>query len=178
MLVGQTMQNYKWLYKQSIFNWHLFTNYNNHSKLWGKGMQKKLFRVCSAFSLHLSVCLSVCLSQTEAGKLGVCFGPLIFCLGGYTYFRLTCYLKTRRKCADLWVSWAEVSMTCTVVQPTVGSFKTRKQLITAVCPSLQPRTLRWATGQPLGLCSCLVVLAYCCVSKLRTVATFKLKAQR
>ena len=58
--------------------------------------------------------------------MGVCFGPPIFRLGGYTYFRLTCYLKMRPKCAGLCVRWAEVSMTCTVVRPT------------AVSPSLHP----------------------------------------
>ena len=60
-------------------------------------------------------------------------------------------------------------------------FKSKKQLIAAVSPSFHQRTLRWATWQLLrctrflGLCSCLVVLACCCVGKLRTVATFKHK---
>ena len=49
------------------------------------------------------------------------------------------------------VRWAEVSMTCTV-----GSFKTRKQLITAVRPSLHPQTLRWTTRQPLRSRRCSV----------------------
>ena len=51
----------------------------------------------------------------RGGKSGVCFGPPIFLLGGNTYFRLACYLKTSRKCAGLCVRWAEVSMTCTDV---------------------------------------------------------------
>ena len=100
---------------------------------------KKAFRATThphlGFSDHLSVAvfrqstkLRICPScwwlglRTEGGKLGVCFGQWIFCLGEYTYFRLACYLKTRRKCAGLCVRWAEVSMTCTVVQPTAGEF--------------------------------------------------------
>ena len=60
-----------------------------------------------------------------------------------------CNLKTRQQCAGLCLRWAEVSMTCTVVWPTAGEFKTKKQLITAVSPSFHLRTLRWTTGQPL-----------------------------
>ena len=59
-----------------------------------------------------------------------------------TYFLLACYLKTSHQCPGLCVRWADVWMTCTVVRPTAGSFKTRKQLITAVSPSLHPQTLR------------------------------------
>ena len=49
-------------------------------------------------------------------------GPPIFRFGGYTYFRLACYLKMRRKCAGLCMRWAEVSMTCTAVRPTTEEF--------------------------------------------------------
>ena len=40
--------------------------------------------------------------------------------------------------------------------PQPGSFKTRKQLITAVSPSLHPQTLRWTTGQLLRSRRCSV----------------------
>ena len=60
--------------------------------------------------------------RQRAANSGICCGPPIFRLGGYTYFRLACYLKTRRKCASLRMGWAEVSMTCTVVQRTAKEF--------------------------------------------------------
>ena len=47
---------------------------------------------------------------------------ILHVFGGYTYFRLACYLKTRWQCASLCVRWAEVSMTCTVVRPTAREF--------------------------------------------------------
>ena len=80
--------------------------------------------------------------STEGAKLGVCFGPPIWCLRGNTLFHLHCYVYPSRQCAGSCVRWVEVSMTCTLV-------KTRKQLITAGSPSLHPQTVRWATGQPL-----------------------------
>ena len=43
------------------------------------------------------------------------WGSVLGSLGGYIYFRLQCYLKTRHQCASYCVRWAEVSMTCTAV---------------------------------------------------------------
>ena len=66
--------------------------------------------------------------------------------------------------------------------PQPGSFKTRKQLITAVSPSLHPQTSRWATeihwnpgDSSVSTVSAAVWLRRCS-GKLRMVTTFKLKA--
>ena len=60
---------------------------------------------------------------TEDGLLGVCFSPPIWCLGGYTFFHPHCYVNPSGQCAGNHLRWAEVSMTCTVMRPTVGIFK-------------------------------------------------------
>ena len=51
-----------------------------------------------------------------------------------TFLHLHFYVNPSRRCASNCVRWAEVLMMCTVVRPTASSFKTRKQLITAVSP--------------------------------------------
>ena len=51
--------------------------------------------------------------------IGVCFGPPVCRLGGYTYFLLHCCKSNQ--CAGLCVRWAEVWMTCTVVRLTAFS---------------------------------------------------------
>ena len=86
----------------------------NRVELWRGCIAKAVFRQ--------STKPPICPSFWRLGKFGVCFSPLIFRLGGNTYSRLACYLKTRRKCAGLCVSWAEVWMTSTVVWLIAGEF--------------------------------------------------------
>ena len=65
-------------------------------------------------------------------------------------------LKTKRQCAGHCVKWAEPAWPALLCDLQSGSFKTRKQLITAVSPSLHPQTSRWATGQLLRSRRCSV----------------------
>ena len=70
--------------------------------------------------------------------------------------------------------------------PQPGSFKSKKYLINSpsIISSADVKMSNWTAADIqemqclLCLCSCLFVLACCCVGKLRTVGTFKLKAPR
>ena len=72
-----------------------------------------------------------------------------FSASRYTYFRLNCYLKPWRKCAGRGWDGRRCQWPALLCDPQPRSFKTKKQLITAVSPSLHPRALSWATGQLL-----------------------------